>query len=308
MSLKTFSIIIPMYNSEDFIEKCLDSIFNSDYPVSLIEVIVVDNNSNDNSINIVKKYPIKLLSCPVGNISKVRNTGAKEAKGDILYFIDSDCVIESEHLLRAKKIFNEKNIVAAGSGYKLPHSSSWIEKAWLLESKIFERYVSFIPAGNFFILKKIFIEIGGFNESLETCEDADICERISNIGMKIINSKSLESIHLRNPKTIINFINKEIWYGQNMIASIKNNIYDKVFWVTIFIYLSHLFLFIGMLFNNTILIFIFLFCILFFVFISVLHHLYISRKFKYIIHLVLLYYLYFISRGFGIFKNYFLKR
>ena len=236
----TVSIIIPMYNSEDYIEACIESIFSINYPQDKFEVIIVDNGSTDQSLEIVKRYPVKVISCPEGNISKVRNVGATIAKGNIFAFVDSDCAVGNGWLSAAVEILSRPGVVATGSGYKLPQNATWIEKAWLYESKIEERLVKLIPCGNFIVNAVAFNEIGGFNESLITCEDADICERLINKGYQIVNSTRVESVHLRNPKTLPAFFRKEIWYGYSMIATLRNNPLDKTFLFTIAFQLTHI--------------------------------------------------------------------
>jgi glycosyltransferase involved in cell wall biosynthesis len=300
------SIIVPMYNSSGYIEQCLNSLIGLDYPQEKKQIIVVDNGSSDGSTEIVKKIPVTLVSCPEGNISKVRNVGAKVAKGDFFAFVDSDCTVLPNWLKVATEILNRPNIVATGSGYKAPIYASWIEKTWLIESKIEERYVSFIPCGNFIVTAQDFESVGGFDETLVTCEDSDICERLVASDKKIINSTKLESIHLRNPKTIAEFLHKEIWYGLNMTASLNNKIFDKVFWATVLFYFAHLLILLGFVDQNTF--FVGCLILLFVVNASVIRRLMISRKFCFYFHLILLYYIYFLARGIGMIKGFIKKR
>ena len=301
MNLPNVSIIIPMYNNEKYVDLCLKSIFSLEYPDKKMELIVVDNGSTDSSVEIVKKYPLKVVSCPIGNISKVRNAGAAVAKGTVLAFVDSDCVVGPSWLSTTVNILERPRVVATGSGYRLPKDAKWVEKIWLRQSKIEEREVKFIPSGNFIVKADAFKEIGGFNESLVTCEDADICERLARKGFKLIYSTKIHSTHLRNPKTISEFFRKEMWYGINMTVSLKNQNLDKLFMLTVLFYLSHLliilsfwwpyFLLIGILSLLTILN------------IGTIYKLYFSRKFKCYGHLMVLYYVFLMARGIGIFKS-----
>lgn len=87
-----FSIIIPVYNVEKFLEKCLNSILNQDYDD--YEVIVINDGSTDNSRNILKNYEnnkkITIIDEENQGLSAARNNGIKKAKGDYLLFVDSD--------------------------------------------------------------------------------------------------------------------------------------------------------------------------------------------------------------------------
>lgn len=91
-----FSIIIPVYNVEQYIEKCLDSVFNQTY--KNFEVIVVNDGTEDNSIDIIKKYDVKLINQKNQGLSAARNNGVKEATGEYLIFVDSDDYIEKDLL------------------------------------------------------------------------------------------------------------------------------------------------------------------------------------------------------------------
>ncbi len=87
------SIIIPAHNEGKYIKKCLDSIKGDDY-----EVITVCDSCTDRTEKIAKKYG-RVYNVKYMNVSKARNYGAKKAKGDVLLFLDADCVV-SKNLLK----------------------------------------------------------------------------------------------------------------------------------------------------------------------------------------------------------------
>jgi glycosyltransferase involved in cell wall biosynthesis len=101
-----FSLILPVYGVEQYIEKCLRSCLEQkDFEVGDYEIIIVDDSSKDNSIAIAKdviaQYPknqVKIVTRPNGGLSAARNTGIDNAQGDYLWFIDSDDWIESDSL------------------------------------------------------------------------------------------------------------------------------------------------------------------------------------------------------------------
>lgn len=83
-----FSIIIPVYNVEKYIDGCLKSVMNQTYKD--YEVIVVNDGTKDNSMDIVKNYDVKVIEQKNQGLSAARNTGVKNAKGEYLIFLDSD--------------------------------------------------------------------------------------------------------------------------------------------------------------------------------------------------------------------------
>ena len=99
-----FSIIVPVYNVEKYIKKCLESIFNQSFKD--FEVIVVNDGTKDKSMEIVRKYDVKIIEQENKGLSEARNTGVKNAKGDYLVFIDSDDYIEKDLLKKINESLN----------------------------------------------------------------------------------------------------------------------------------------------------------------------------------------------------------
>ena len=95
------SVIVPVFNVEKFLPKCLDSILAQDY--QNLEIILVNDGSTDDSLSICKKYAskdqrIKIISQKNAGLSSARNTGIDNAKGEYLTFIDSDDFVESNYV------------------------------------------------------------------------------------------------------------------------------------------------------------------------------------------------------------------
>lgn len=103
------SIIVPMYNSEKYISRCLESLIKQTY--KNIEIIVVDDGSNDNSINIVSSLNdkrIKLYKKENSGVSSTRNYGIEKSNGDLLLFVDSDDYIDTTMIDKlVKKVRNK---------------------------------------------------------------------------------------------------------------------------------------------------------------------------------------------------------
>ena len=105
-----FSIIIPVYNVEKYIDGCLKSVMNQTFKD--YEVIVVNDGTKDNSMDIVKKYDVKVIEQKNQGLSAARNTGVKHAKGDYLIFLDSDDSWNKDLLKElSKSIKNNPDVV-----------------------------------------------------------------------------------------------------------------------------------------------------------------------------------------------------
>ena len=97
------SIIVPVYNVADYLAKCLDSLLAQDLPQNEYEIIVVNDGSTDNSVDIAQQYADKYANITLINqanqgLSGARNTGIKQAKGDYIQFVDSDDYLEDNVL------------------------------------------------------------------------------------------------------------------------------------------------------------------------------------------------------------------
>lgn len=106
------SIIVPIYNVEQYIEKCLISILEQSY--KNLEIILVNDGTKDNSMKVIKHYlsdsRIKVINKENGGLSSARNRGLEMASGDYIAFIDSDDWIEINKLIKLYEIIEEENL------------------------------------------------------------------------------------------------------------------------------------------------------------------------------------------------------
>jgi glycosyltransferase involved in cell wall biosynthesis len=217
----SFSIIIPAFNEELMLPHCLQSIKLLDYPGEYIEVIVVDNGSKDKSREIAVSYGAKVLVDTTKNVSGLRNLGAQNARGEILAFVDADCIVTTQWLNTAVKYYNAIEIAAWGSPPTIPNEATWVQKAWyaVRQRNATIEEVQWLESMNLFVRKDLFEKVGGFNETLITCEDVDFFYRIREYG-KIISDDSIEVIHLGEARNIKDFIRKEKWRGKSNLHGV----------------------------------------------------------------------------------------
>ena len=96
MSRPLVSVIVPVYNRGEAIGKCIKSLLAQEYPKKKLEIIIVDNNSNDKTKDTIKKYPVKYLLEKEKGSYAARNKGIEHAKGEIIAFTDSDCIADKQ--------------------------------------------------------------------------------------------------------------------------------------------------------------------------------------------------------------------
>lgn len=147
----TLSIIIPTYNEEHHLRACLDSIATQ--TVKPEEVIVVDNNSTDRTLEVASKYPfIKIIREKRQSVLYARTTGFDNAKSDIIGRIDADTILSKNWVETAQRIFTDKEVMAATGPmnfYDMPFSSGNRMVDHLFKGPLF-KYVKRFPflAGN----------------------------------------------------------------------------------------------------------------------------------------------------------------
>lgn len=246
MKIRAFpfvSIIIPTYNEAKFIELCLKSLMALNYPHDRLGIIVVDNASTDETVSICKEFTSKIYIAPNLTVAALRNYGASQAAGEIYAFIDADCVADKDWLLNAITLVGEENCIT-GSKYLVPDDGTWIEKAWFSQRPKGRKEVPYINSGNLIVPASIFIKIGGFQESLKTGEDYEFCLRASK-ETKIISDENIMVTHLGNPKTIKQFLKREIWHGIGALGSLNINFFDKPLIGTVAFFILTIFQLIG---------------------------------------------------------------
>lgn len=181
---ETVSVIIPTFNRRHCLPRALDSVLAQ--TVSPLEIIVVDDGSDDGSDDLIRSdYPqIHYFRQYNLGVSAARNRGIAEARGSWLAFLDSD----DEWL--PHKLARQLALVASRPGYPLVHSDEiWIRRGLRVNPKrkhgkaggnIFRRCLPLcvISPSAAMLRSDLFAELGGFDESLPACEDYDLWLRV----------------------------------------------------------------------------------------------------------------------------------
>lgn len=178
------SIIVPVYNGESTIQRCLDSLVNLDYPKERLEIIIVDNNSTDNTKKIINQYPVTYIFEEKRSRARARNKGIEASKGEIICSLDADCVADRNWVKNILKGFNGKNIGACGGRTLAYQPKTWIEKYLNYSTSNFvtifkdDRFLTpSVSTANAAYLRIIFKDIGFFDEMIMT-EDQEFSWRI----------------------------------------------------------------------------------------------------------------------------------
>ncbi|MDD5100974.1 MAG: glycosyltransferase [Syntrophales bacterium] len=211
MTRMDISVVVPVFNSEKTVAACLESLYGQ--TCKPLEVIVVDNGSTDGTEAIImemmhrfKDIPAQYLRETRQGPSFARNRGAFQARGEIIAFLDADCIADSSWLDRLSRSFDRVEIGAvAGSviGFDRETTIGKFHALFTLRalpsSRLFHEFnlvSGGFPAANLTIRSTLFRSLGGFDEKLPFfAEDHDLCARIYQSGVQIFFNKDAIVYH-----------------------------------------------------------------------------------------------------------------
>ncbi len=273
------SIIIINYKQKDFLLKCVESIFDK-IKSCPFEVVIVNNSSEEDLSNIVNKFEVRLLMNENKGFSQANNLGAEHANGEYLFFLNPDTIIQNDFLGNTIEYFREKKFGVVG--FRLLNNDNTFQVSFghhisiineiknkKLESinrikdhvelsKIEKNYseirtVNWVSGAAILIMKETFNLIGGFDKRYFLyMEDADICRRISDRGLKVFYYPFAKIIHFKGENVKQDFRKSTYYYAkesQLLYYQIHNGLIQNI---SIKIYLFVKFLFLSLItFNDT---------------------------------------------------------
>jgi len=261
-----FSVIIPARNEEKNIQRLLESIKMQNYPASLVEVIVVDDHSNDSTAAIARKFEgVKVLQLSDDNINsykkKALETGIQSARNEWIITTDADCTVPEEWLLSMAKVIEGSNAVFIAAPVRIDCSSKILEVFQAMDfmvlqvitgAAVYHKKLSMCNGANIAYKRSVFNEVGGFSgiDDIASGDDMLLMYKIAKKYPHQINYlKSKDAIVDTLPmKTWNNFLNQRIRWAS------KAKKYDdkRIFPVLLLVYLFNccfLLLIIAALFN-----------------------------------------------------------
>lgn len=234
-----FSIIIPAYNEERTIGKCLDAVLAQDFS-GRFEVIVINGPSSDATLEIVRTRGVKLIQLHQRGISMAWNEGSKTAKGNTLVFTEADTIVPRDWLSRIHQAYTEHPKISGTVGIYQFRDRSWMLNYFIRNVMrmfdfihyLWKRHFAF-RGTNFSIRKKVLQEAGGFNCDVLTHGDVEFSTRVHKCGSILYLPTlvvSTSNRHLRSPKNILLFLVR-LWRAIYFIEVIKkpekvNNMFD----------------------------------------------------------------------------------
>jgi glycosyltransferase involved in cell wall biosynthesis len=212
----TFSIVVATYNRGRYLGYLLDGLARQIYPARLIELIVVDDGSTDETYGLLKRwgvtlpFPLRVFRQSRGGPASARNRGSRAARGQILAFTDSDCVPQPRWLRAAAEDFMSGADFVCGTV-----RPKWVKVSPLhVQLPPLERDFGIYPTANLLMRRELFLAVGGFDESfhafpwgqLRSGEDSNLAWRLRRRGHLPLFDKVAEVWHLPSSVPLRRFL------------------------------------------------------------------------------------------------------
>lgn len=183
-----FSVVIPAHNEEKYIGRCLRAVISASKYVKpeRVEIIVVANRCTDRTCAIAKHYGAKVIINDDKCIAAIRNTGVKDAKGEIVVTIDADSLMTKYSFVEIRERLESGKYIGGGTNPKFERISLGIAVSsmyvLLKLLPVMIKNGGFLSGAMFWFYKHDFEAVNGFDESLVSLEDMDFAVRLKKLG------------------------------------------------------------------------------------------------------------------------------
>jgi hypothetical protein len=212
------TFIVPVRNDAGRLERCLASIHDVTY-VGPKRLLVADNGSTDDSPAVARRAGAQVLSLPRVSVARLRNEAAACVPDGVLAFVDADHVVDAGWLTAAVQSLGRPGVGAVGMAYLSPPGGTWVQRAYDLFRSRPDGVVAvdWLGSGNLALWKSAFDAVQGFDATLETCEDVDLCNRLRHAGYRLLSDDRMRSVHSGDPAALRAVFFGELWRGRDNI-------------------------------------------------------------------------------------------
>ncbi len=215
-----YSVIVPAFNAAATIATCLDALTRQSVGKAAYEVLVVDDGSTDDTAEIVRRFPVTLISQRNRGPASARNHGARRAAGGIILFTDADCVPADDWIEQMAAPFADATVAAVKGAYKTSQRSVVARFAQVEFEERFEMLkkvdsIDMVDTYSAAFRNDVFKKMKGFDESFPVAnnEDTDLSYRLSAAGHRMVFNPNAVVFHLRHPDSLRRYLRQKFWRG-----------------------------------------------------------------------------------------------
>jgi cellulose synthase/poly-beta-1,6-N-acetylglucosamine synthase-like glycosyltransferase len=235
MEVPFVSIVIPVLNGAGTLGDLLRSLNHLEYPAGRLEVLIVDNGSDDGSAEMAQAAGYRVLVEPHRGASRARNAGVAQAGGEIIAFTDADCILSRGWLSALVAPFGDPAIGGVGGRTEtyLPKTAAERHAARIrhLDGALHLSHPTFpfAPTANAAFRKSVFDRIGGFDPDFQWGEPIDFCKRlVRDTGWKLAYAPKAVVLH-KARSTVSDFYRQQRGYGYSL-AMLCSKYRNEVHW------------------------------------------------------------------------------
>jgi cellulose synthase/poly-beta-1,6-N-acetylglucosamine synthase-like glycosyltransferase len=219
-------VIVPVRDGESTIGDCLDAILATDYPVDRREIVVVDNGSTDGTAAQIQSRSVRYLREPERGVSNARNRGIAGSTGDILAFVDADCLVESQWLTELVRPFADPEVGSVGGDLQhAPATTAAQRQAERLlgnwQRFAFNSNPAYPITANAAYRRDVLERIGPFDPHMTRAQDVELGLRFQErSGRRLAYAENATARH-RNRSTQLGFFRQQLgWaYGAGLVGA-----------------------------------------------------------------------------------------
>jgi lipopolysaccharide/colanic/teichoic acid biosynthesis glycosyltransferase/glycosyltransferase involved in cell wall biosynthesis len=209
------SVVVPAFNAANTISECVESLKNQTLSPSDYEIIVVDNGSSDNTVELAGSAGAKVLSASTKGAAAARNVGLNAAIGNIICFTDADCFPNQDWIYQITSSFTDPNITGCKGVYATRQTKlvarfvqvEYEDKYDLLKK---QRYIDFIDTYSAAYRRDVLLSNGGFEERIRYVEDQELSFRLAARGYRMV-FQPLAGVYHKHSDTLKAYIIKKFW-------------------------------------------------------------------------------------------------
>ncbi len=178
------SVVIPAFNEARFISATIGSVLDAKkLDQNQIEIIVVDNNSTDETAKIAGSLGATVVFEPINQIARARNAGARVASGDYLVFLDADTSLEGDIFDKVETNLSSGRVI--GGGAWVEPDSGWLGRVFFKYAINYVLALKNVTVGPFlYCSRAAFLRVGGFDEALYAAEEFSLARRLKADGRR----------------------------------------------------------------------------------------------------------------------------
>jgi GT2 family glycosyltransferase len=217
MSETSISVIIPAYNAEATLGRCLAAL--SDQTRSPDEIIVVDDGSTDGTADVASRYAVRVIDQANAGPAAARNAGAQAARGDLLLFTDADCAPAPDWVERMAAAFADPTVVGAKGVYRTTQVEPVARFVQIEYEDKYDRMrgqerVDFIDTYSAGYRRDLFLQAGGFDTTFPTAsvEDQEFSFRLAQAGHRLVFVPDARVTHIHD-RTLAEYARRKFWIG-----------------------------------------------------------------------------------------------